>query len=71
MLFLTVKMARSPAAYFAERLYKSMKGAGTKDKTLIRCVVTRSEVGGITRYIHDNWRGVPVLNQRFEIREFD
>lgn len=38
-----VQCARNPAAYFAERLYKSMKGAGTNDSLLIRIVVSRSE----------------------------
>ena len=39
-----VRVARNIPAYFAERLYKSMKGAGTNDQALIRAVVTRSEV---------------------------
>ncbi|KAJ7383656.1 hypothetical protein OS493_026842 [Desmophyllum pertusum] len=39
-----VQCARNPAEYFADRLWKSMKGAGTDDATLVRCVVSRSEV---------------------------
>jgi len=39
-----VRCAHSKPAYFAERLYKSMKGAGTNDKALIRAMVSRSEV---------------------------
>uniref|UniRef100_A0AAY4A4U4 Annexin n=1 Tax=Denticeps clupeoides TaxID=299321 RepID=A0AAY4A4U4_9TELE len=41
---LIIKCARSVPAYFAECLYHSMKGAGTDDETLIRIMVTRSEV---------------------------
>ncbi|XP_060781794.1 annexin A11a isoform X2 [Neoarius graeffei] len=39
-----VKCIKDTPAYFAERLYKSMKGLGTKDRTLVRIMVSRSEV---------------------------
>uniref|UniRef100_H2Y7G1 Annexin n=1 Tax=Ciona savignyi TaxID=51511 RepID=H2Y7G1_CIOSA len=39
-----IEVARNPAAYFARRLYESMKGAGTKDHMLIRVVISRSEI---------------------------
>eukprot|EP00731_Ephydatia_muelleri_P012386 Em0006g1280a len=39
-----VKCVKDKSAFFAEKLYKSMKGAGTDDNTLVRVVVTRSEV---------------------------
>uniref|UniRef100_A0A8B9SLW7 Annexin n=1 Tax=Anas platyrhynchos TaxID=8839 RepID=A0A8B9SLW7_ANAPL len=39
-----VKCIRSTAEYFAERLYKAMKGLGTRDNTLIRIMVSRSEI---------------------------
>ncbi|KAM6940513.1 annexin A5b [Xenentodon cancila] len=44
LLLAVVKCARSVPAYFAETLYNAMKGAGTDDDTLIRGMVTRSEV---------------------------
>lgn len=44
LLLAVVKCARSVPAYFAETLYHAMKGAGTDDNTLIRVMVTRSEV---------------------------
>ena len=43
--FLAVaQISRNPATYYAQRLYESMKGVGTKDRTLIRTVVLRSEL---------------------------
>ncbi|XP_028408365.1 annexin A4-like [Dendronephthya gigantea] len=39
-----VQCVRNTPAYFAKKLYKSMKGLGTDDATLIRVVVTRCEV---------------------------
>lgn len=39
-----VHSVRSKPSYFAKKLYKSMKGLGTDDQTLIRVMVTRSEV---------------------------
>ncbi|CAL9699898.1 unnamed protein product [Knipowitschia caucasica] len=44
LILAVVKCARSVPAYFAETLYHAMKGAGTDDATLMRVMVTRSEV---------------------------
>ncbi|OWK08052.1 ANXA7 [Cervus elaphus hippelaphus] len=43
-LSFSVQCALNRPAFFAERLYYSMKGAGTDDSTLVRIVVTRSEI---------------------------
>ncbi|XP_066205638.1 annexin A8 isoform X1 [Saccopteryx leptura] len=39
-----VRCTRNLHSYFAERLYYAMKGAGTRDGTLIRNIVSRSEI---------------------------
>ena len=44
----SVQCARNAPEYFADRLWRSMKGAGTDDSTLIRVIVSRCEV----RYFH-------------------
>uniref|UniRef100_H3BFB1 Annexin n=1 Tax=Latimeria chalumnae TaxID=7897 RepID=H3BFB1_LATCH len=43
-LLAIVKCTKNKPAYFAERLYKSMKGLGTTDSILIRVMVSRCEV---------------------------
>ncbi|XP_012267117.1 annexin B9-like isoform X2 [Athalia rosae] len=43
-LLAIIKSIKNRAGFFAEQLYKSMKGIGTQDNRLIRLVVTRCEV---------------------------
>uniref|UniRef100_A0A672IWB4 Annexin n=1 Tax=Salarias fasciatus TaxID=181472 RepID=A0A672IWB4_SALFA len=44
LLVAVVKCVKSVPAYMAERLFKSMKGAGTTESTLTRIIVSRSEI---------------------------
>ncbi|XP_062976939.1 annexin A6 isoform X2 [Elgaria multicarinata webbii] len=44
LMLAVVKNIRSSAEYFADRLFKAMKGLGTRDNTLIRIMVSRSEL---------------------------
>jgi len=43
-LLTILRCAENPAKYFAKVLHKAMKGMGTNDSTLIRVVVTRTEI---------------------------
>ncbi|XP_023754852.1 annexin D5 [Lactuca sativa] len=43
-LLTILQCAENPAKYFAKLLNKSMKGLGTADTTLIRVIVTRTEI---------------------------
>ena len=40
----TVDVAKDKIEYYADLLYNCMQGAGTDDKTLIRMVLSRSEL---------------------------
>uniref|UniRef100_A0A8C1WL74 Annexin n=1 Tax=Cyprinus carpio TaxID=7962 RepID=A0A8C1WL74_CYPCA len=44
LLVAIVKCVMSTPAYFAEKIYKSMKGAGTDETTLTRVMVSRGEI---------------------------
>ncbi|XP_015883699.1 annexin D5 [Ziziphus jujuba] len=43
-LLTILRSAENPAKYFAKVLHKAMKGLGTDDTTLIRVIVTRTEI---------------------------
>jgi len=51
-----VEAVRCIPRYFATRLNKAMKGAGTDDRTLIRVMVSRSEVD--LQYVKDQFEGL-------------
>lgn len=44
VLIAIVRSIKNKPSYFADRLYKSMKGLGTDDRTLIRVLISRSEI---------------------------
>ncbi|KAL7868369.1 hypothetical protein SRHO_G00097530 [Serrasalmus rhombeus] len=44
LMLAVVQCIRSRSMFFAKRLYKSMKGLGTADNTLIRIMISRSEI---------------------------
>ncbi|KAH7438897.1 hypothetical protein KP509_04G035800 [Ceratopteris richardii] len=44
LLRVLMRYAKNPVNYFVKALYKSMKGLGTDDPTLIRIIVMRAEI---------------------------
>ena len=50
VLFVTVMCVTDTATFFAYKLFKAMRGFGVKDTTLIRIVVSRSEVSGFSPF---------------------
>ncbi|XP_017294033.1 annexin A1-like [Kryptolebias marmoratus] len=55
-LIAIVKCAWNTPAFFAEKLHESMKGHGTRDKMLIRVLVSRSEVD--LKKVVENYRAM-------------
>ncbi|PAL70309.1 hypothetical protein CEJ83_20350, partial [Acinetobacter baumannii] len=43
-LLTILKCSENPAKYFAKVLHNAMKGLGTDDTTLVRVIVTRTEI---------------------------
>ncbi|XP_072898005.1 annexin A5-like [Hemitrygon akajei] len=56
-LLAVVKCIRSVPGYFAETLHNAMKGSGTDDDTLIRVMISRSEVDllDIRKVFYENY----------------